>query len=225
MSREQTRAGFGLARLKRVGAALLHAAIAPTVSLAFAVTGAAAALHFAAPPRSGEYLPRPARTAASLEKPVVMAALPPSTGPERIAAGAENASNRSAAGPAASPPTAASRIPEHELTFAWGYAQRHPGAAARKAEARVAALATARRQKAESGSKRPPRDQPEPRGASPAQRAIAGLAASRFPASADSDPHQALGYTEQRYANGLHVFSYGQSAPGPHQRKPSPRHT
>jgi hypothetical protein len=208
-----------VARLTTVSATLLHAAVAPTVSLASAATGAAVALHFAAPPRPGEYLPRPGRAATPVEKPIVIAAAPPPTAPARIAAGAENLSDRSGATSAALAAAAGSRpIPERELTFAWGYAQRHPGAAARTAETRAPlALATVRAQQSASLSKRQPRGQPERRRA--AQRATVGLAPSRSLAGVDSDPHQTLGYTEQRYANGLRVFRIGQSAPN---RKSSP---
>jgi hypothetical protein len=221
---DPSRVGFGVARLTTVGATLLHAAVAPTVSLASAATGAAVALHFAAAPRTGEYLPRPGRAVTSVEKSVVMAAPPPPTVPARITAGAENVSDRSGATPTAWVATAASRpISERELTFAWGYAQRHAGAAARTAEALgPLALATARAQKAASVSKRQPQRQPERRRASGAQRATVGLVPSRSLAGVDSDPHQTLDYTEQRYANGLRVFSDGQSAPNPHQRKSSP---
>jgi len=230
MLRDPSKAGFGAARLTRLGGALLHAAVAATVSLASAISGAAVALHFApligeSLPRHGQAATRAQSTAVSREKPIVLPVPPTSTVPGRVADSGEAVSDRSGPKSAAPSASAASRpFPEHELTFAWEYAQRHPGAAVRTADAGVTPpLETARAQQVASGSKKEPRRRLERQRGLGAQRAsVVGLASSGVPAGFDSDPHQALGYTQQSFASGLRIFSQAQSAPTLRQRKPSP---
>jgi hypothetical protein len=217
MLREYYGAELRPPRRTRIGAMLVHAGVAATVGLASAVSGAAVALHLAAPPPS-QYLLRSggAATAAAIraepmEKPMILADAPPSPAQARTAASPEIVSDAAATNRAASAASPASPLAEHELTFAWGYAQRHPDAAVRQAQARIvptvasagthaAALA------AKSDSRRPAQRQHR----SVAQRETVGLASSGFFAGFGGDRHQALGYTEERGANGLGFSSRAQ---------------
>jgi hypothetical protein len=196
---------------------LVHAAVAATVGLASAVSGAAVALHLAAAPPAGQYLSRPGVAATP-------AAIPaPSTAQAITADRPAIVSEPSATNPAASVPRPASPpLTERELTFAWGYAQRHPGALARQAEARVVpALASARTQGAATVLKREPRRPAERQRASAAQGQAIALAPSGFFPGFNGDAHQALGYAEERRANAVRVFSQGDAPPSPRHRNPS----
>jgi hypothetical protein len=214
MSRECYGAENQTARRTRIGATLVHAGVAAAVGLASAVSGAAVALHLAAPPpsqylsRSGGAATPAAIPAAPVKKPMILADAPPSTTQARIAAPPEIVSDANRAASAASP---ASPLAEHELTFAWGYAQRHPGAAVRQAEARVVpTVASAGTHAAALAAKRDSRRPAHRQRPSVAQRETAGLATSGFFAGFGGDRHQALGYTEERGANGLGVLSRAQ---------------
>ena len=196
---------------------LVHAGVAATVGLASAVSGAAVALHLAAPP-PGQYLSRSggaatpaAIPAAPMERPMILADAPPSTAQARIAASPELVSDASATNRAASAAPPASPLGERELTFAWGYAQRHPGAAVRQAEARVVpTVASAGTHGAAPAAKRDSRRPAERQLRSVAQRETVGLASSGFFPGFGGDRHQALGYTEERGANELGVLSRAQ---------------
>jgi hypothetical protein len=217
MLREYCEAELRTARRTRVGAMLVHAGVAATVGLASAVSGAALALHLAAPPpsqyvsRSGGAATPAAIPAAPMEKPMILADAPPSTAQARTAASPEIVSDASATNRAPSAASPASPLAERELTFAWGYAQRHPGAAVRQAEARVVAtVASAGTHAAAPAAKRDSR-RPAPRQRpSVAQRETVALAASGFFPGFGGDRHQALGYTQERGANGLGVLSRAQ---------------
>jgi hypothetical protein len=101
---------------------------------------------------------------------------------------------------------------ERELTFAWGYAQRHPEAPARQAEARPApALAGARAQAVAIVPKREARRVAERQRAAVAQRQSVGVPSSGFFLGFNGDPHQALGFAEERRANRLPAISRVQS--------------
>jgi hypothetical protein len=143
MLREYYGAELRPPRRTRIGAMLVHAGVAATVGLASAVSGAAVALHLAAPPpsqyllRSGGAATAAAIRAAPMENPMILADAPPSPVQARTAASAEIVSDASATNRAASAASPASQLAERELTFAWGYAQRHPGAAVRQAQAQI----------------------------------------------------------------------------------------
>ena len=186
------------ARRTKVGAILVHAAVVATMGLASAVSGVAVALHLAAAPPAGQHLApsRGAATGALASAAQARTADPPAIVPDSPAT--------SPAAPA--PLLATPPIAERELTFAWGYAQRHPGARDRQAEARVVpALANARTGGAATVPKSEPRRPAARQRASVAQRETVGLAPSEFFAAFDRDP-----YTEERRANGLRVFSRAQ---------------
>jgi hypothetical protein len=198
---------------------LVNAAVAATVGLASAISGGAVALHLAAGPPPGEYLPQPrsAATAAAIpsvptEKSMMVVGAPPSAAQARTAGPAEIVLAPSVTNPALSVPDPASPpLAEHKLTFAWGYAQRHPVAAVRRAEARFAAtVASAGTHGAAPDAKSDSRRPAERQRASVAQRETVGLASSGFFAGFGGDRHQALGYTEERGANGLGVLSRAQ---------------
>jgi hypothetical protein len=190
----------------RIGSMLLYA----TVGLASAISGVAVALQLAPLPPTGDYLPPhggPASAAAiaavGTDKPARVAAAPPTTALMPAIASTPSAKLASPA-----PNHTAAPLDERELTFAWGYAQRHPGAAARPAEAhgdRAAARVTKR----------------EPRHSAPSRNTI-GFAPSRFASELADDPHQALGYAEPHAANGYRIFGRTQSPPGARHRTPSP---
>ena len=229
MSREYYGADPRTARRTRLGAVLVHAAVAATVGLASAVSGAAVALHLAAAPPAGPHLPRPgvaatpaAIPAAPVETPMIVAGAP-STAQATTADRPAIVSEPSATNPAASAPRPASQpLTERELTFAWGYAQRHPGAPSRQAEARVVpALASARPQGPATVLKREPRRPAERQRPSVAQHQAIALAPSGFSPGFDGDAHQALGYADERRANAVRVFSRGNPPPSPRNRNPS----
>jgi hypothetical protein len=196
-------------RRTRAGAMLVQAAVAATVGLASAVSGGAVALHLGVAPPTGGYAPRPhsAATAAiapaPAHNPVLLATTWPSVVPPRPAADAVTLSPPSAIDPPPSAPAAAAPpIAERELTFAWGYAQRHPGAAVRRAEAPVvAALAGARAQATAPSAQR--RRAAERHRATIARREIDRLSPARSFAGFDPDPHQRLGYADERPTNGF----------------------
>jgi hypothetical protein len=185
---------------------LVHAGVAATVGLASAVSGAAVALHLGAAPPASQHLSRPggaatpaAVAAALVEKPMVLAGVLPATAQARTAGPPEIVSDAPTTIPAAAAPRPASPpFTERELTFAWGYAQRHPGAPVRQAEARVATpLASATVPK--TAARRSAERQRVPI----AQRPAVGLAASGFFPGFNGDPHQALGYAGERGTNGF----------------------
>jgi hypothetical protein len=154
---------------------------------------------------------------------IVADALPP-TAQARIAASPEIGSDASATNRAASAAPPASPLAERELTFAWGYAQRHPGAQVRQAEARVAAPVASAGSRAAPAAKRDSRGPAQRQRPSVAQRETVGLAASGFFPGFGGDRHQALGYTEERGANGLGVSSRAQfSAPRATTTRPNLR--
>jgi hypothetical protein len=216
MSREYYGAELRTARRTRIGAILVQTGVAATVALASAVSGAAVALHLAPPPsqylsRAGGAAAPAAIPAAPTEKPMILADAPSSTALATIAASPEIASDVSATDRAASAAPPASPLGERELTFAWGYAQRHPGAAVRQAEARVVpTVASVGAHGAAPAAKRDWRRPAQRRRRSVAQRETAGLASSGFFPGFGGDRHQALGYTEERGANGLDVSSRAQ---------------
>jgi len=182
------------ARRTRTGAVLLHAAVAATVGLASAISGGAVALHLAAPPPAGQFLPRSAigatkaAAAAPLEKSGLAAdALPspPQTGAADIVSDAVAATPAAALAASVSLP-----LTERELTFAWGYAQRHPGGPARPAEARAApSLAGAHAMAPRSVPRRPG----ERQRASVAQREPIAVAQTASFHGFDGDAHRTLG--------------------------------
>ena len=223
MLREHYTAEFRAARRTRLGAMLAQTAVAATIGLACAVSGAAVALHLAAGLPTGEYLPRhrgaatPAAIApAPMQKPLIAAEASPSAALANPAESAEVASTASVSSLASAAPRAAlPPIPERELTFAWGYAQRHPGAGARQADARVLpALAGARAQATAMASTAERRRAAERQRAWAARREIVALAPAGGFGSFDRDQRQGLGYTEQQPANGLGVFGRPQPSPG-----------
>lgn len=196
---------------------LVHAGVAATVGLASAVGGAAVALHLAAPPpsqylsRSGGAATPAAIAAAPVVKPTTLGDASPSTVQAPTAASPEIVSGASATNRVASAAPPASPLGERELTFAWGYAQRHPGAAVRQAEARVVpTVASVGTRGAAPAAKRDARRPAERQRRSVAQRETVGLAASEFFPGFGGDRHQALGYAEERGANGLGLSSRAQ---------------
>jgi hypothetical protein len=211
--------GAGLRAPRRMGSVLVYA----SVGLTSAISGAAVALQLAA---AGEYFRRPAGAAISAAiaaAPMDKPRLPPAA-QTMTAARPGIVSAPSASKPAPSAPTRTSApLDERELTFAWGYAQRHPGAPARHAEAHVdPALASAPTQGAARVAKSEPRRPPKRQHTSAAPRNTVGFAPSRFVAGFQGDPHQELGYTEQRYPNGFRIFDRAQSPPGLRRRSPTP---
>jgi hypothetical protein len=105
-------------------------------------------------------------------------------------------STTSATTPATAPSAVSPPPTERELTFAWGYAQRHPSAPARQTEARVVPALT----KA-TVPKREPRRPAERQHGLALQRDGARLAPSMlFPGFA-RDPERALGYSKVRPAD------------------------
>ncbi len=197
------------ARRGKVGAMLVHAGVAATVGLASAVSGAAVALHLAPVPPAGPSVVRAvtARTevsAAPVEKPVVFAEALQSTVQPRTAGSSAAMTESSARSPAALPAPASAPIPERQLTFAWGYAQRHFGAAARPPEAPVG-LAGARAVGAVIAPKRA-RTAERPR-ASGAQRETVGSASPESFFAFGGARHQASGYGDQRRANASGMWS------------------
>jgi hypothetical protein len=203
------------ARRTRIRALLVHAGVAAMVGLASAVSGAAVALHLAAPP-PGQYLSRsggaatPAAIAAApVEKPMIVADALSPTAQARIAA-SPDISDASAANRAVSAAPPASPLSERELTFAWGYAQRHPGVQVRQAEARVAPPVASAGSRAAPAAKRDSRRPAQRQRPSVAQRETVALASSGFFPGYGGDRRQALGYTEERGANGLGVSSRAQ---------------
>ena len=114
----------------------------------------------------------------------------------------------------ASPPDA-----ERELTFAWGYAQRHPEALARTDDHQVTpTLPGGRTQGAETLSKTEPRRPPGRPRASIVRRDTVGVAPSGFFADADRDAQQAHSYTEPQNANGARSLRRAQSSPSARHR-------
>jgi hypothetical protein len=217
MLREYYEAENRMARRTRIGAMLVHAGVAATIGLASAVSGAAVALHLAAPPpgqhlsRSGGAATAAALPAAPVEEPMILADAPSSTAPARNAASSEIVSNASATNRPASAAPTASPLAERELTFAWGYAQRHPDAAVRHAEARVVAtVASPGTHRAATAAKRDSRHPAERPRRSVAQRETVALASSGFFPGFGGDRHRALGYAEERGANGPGLSSRAQ---------------
>ena len=216
---------FRAARRTKFGTMLVQAGVAATIGLASAVSGAAVALHLAATPAAGAHISRAGGAAAlaptPTDKPKVVTGAPSTaqaSTSEHPAAGPEPAV---ASPPAPTAAAAAPPLSERELTFAWGYAQRHPGASSRQAEARVVpALGGAW---AQAGPTAPHMEQRRPpqryRGAA-ARRESAGLAASSLFSSLDGERHQALGYAAERRAYEPPIASRAQSPSGTHQRNP-----
>jgi hypothetical protein len=204
--REYCGADLRTARGTRVGAILVHAAVAATVGVASAISGAAVALHLGAAPQVGQYIPRhggaaapAAIPAAPVEKPMIMEGAPASTAQARTADSSGITSDASSTSPAAAVPRPASpSFAERELTFAWGYAQRHPGAPARQAEA-VASTALA----SATAPKRTARRPAERQRTAIAQHQAVGLAPSAFFPGFNGDAHQALGYAQERHTDGF----------------------
>ena len=121
----------------RVRSLLVSTLNAAALLLASAVSGAAIALHLAAAPPIGEHrplrggaaTPAPVAAAVSIEEPKIVIAEPASTAQASAEAAPAIASDASATKLAAWMPTrAAPPDAERQLTFAWGYAQRHPEA-------------------------------------------------------------------------------------------------
>jgi len=219
-------AGLRTVRWIRVGSMLFYA----SVGLASAISGAAVALQLAPASPAGGSFARPAGAAtpagvaaAPMDKPGRLAAVVPSAGQATLAGGRGLISAPSATKSAPSAPTSTTApLDERELTFAWGYAQRHPDAAASWAESHVgSAFAGARTQEVTKIAKSESRHRAERQRASPARRNTAGFAPSRFAADSAGDPHQALGYAEPHHADGFRIFSRAQSRPGPRHHSPS----
>jgi hypothetical protein len=194
----------------RIGCMLVYA----SVGVASAISGVAVALQLAPIPPAGDYLPPHGGPASAI-------AVADTDKPARVAA----ATTTAALTPAivspfptgnlasAAPDRAAAPPDERELTFAWGYAQRHPGATARRAEPHGdAALAGA-----PVATREPHHAAERPH----APRKTTGFAPSRMAVQLE-DPHQALGYADPQFANGFHIFGRTQSPPAPHHRTPSP---
>jgi hypothetical protein len=200
----------------RLVVVLVHAGVAATVGIASAISGAAVALHLAAGPPPARYTALPAGAAAAIPAAAShgsMANAPAPTAAANIADAAGIVAAASATDAAPSVPSAASPPPtERELTFAWGYAQRHPDAPARQAEARVGpALASTPTRAAATGPKREARRGAEQRASIPQRQAIGGTPSMFFQGFADT-PHQTLGYAEDRRANAVRAFSRGNAS-------------
>jgi len=206
------------ARCIRVGSMLVYA----SVGLASAISGVAVALQLAPVPPTGEYVPPSGRlvpaaaiAATAMDKPARVAAALPDAVPATAATVPVSAPSAAKVFSPVPPPAAP--LDERELTFAWGYAQRHPAAAAREAESHGAA--TFARARVRTGATVATGGRPAER--QHASRKTAGFAPSRLAVQPD-DPHQELGYAAPRSANALGIFGRAQSSPGPHHRNPSP---
>jgi len=201
----------------RIGSTLVYASVA----LASAISGAAVALQLGPVSPIGDFLlppggrgPAAAIAATAVDKPRRAAAVVPDAAQMTAAVDPELVSAPAAAQLASPvPDRTAALLDERELTFAWGYAQRHPGATAHQAEPHgAAAFASAR---VATG---------EPRHAAERQRTsrkTTGFAPSRLAVQFD-DPHQALGYADPQSANGSRIFGRTQSPTAPRHRTPSP---
>ncbi len=210
----------------KIRATLAYAAVAGVVAVASAVSGATVALHLAGP-AAAPYRPRPsvAATASPIASspmltPATAAELPApqvQIGPTAaaIAPAADAASAPAPTARPASPP-----IAERELTFAWGYAQRHPGASAHQPDPRLAAaFASAASERTAAAAKKHPGRPPQRRQPAP-QREGAGFASAMFP-TFDREPHQALDYADDRRLNGSGVFTGPQPPSRPRLRNAS----
>ncbi len=199
---------------------LVHAAVVTTVGLAAAVSGATVALHLAVVPSAGDDIARPGAAATRMrvpatlvDKPTMPAGAPAPSAQTMPVSATATASDSAAAGPADLVPRSVSpAMTERELTFAWGYAQRHPGTSVHAATTTEATAAA-------------PKIQPRPSAARQrlpvAQREAVGLARSTFLAGFDRDRHQALGYAEERPAIGFGVFNRPSSSPSGPRRHSS----
>ena len=187
-------------------------------------------LHLAHAQQTGEHRPcgsaasSAATAAARVDAPKIVAGPPPST-----------AQTKDQAGDAATPavPTDASTtklaawVPsgaapsgaERELTFAWGYAQRHPEALARGAESNAAAvLAGGPTRRTERLSKREPARPAGRERAAVVHHDTVGVAPSGFFADVDRDARQAPSDTEPRIAKGARPFGRAQASPNARHR-------
>lgn len=189
---------FHTSRPTRAGALLVHAAVAAIVGIVSAIGGGAVALHLAAAPPAGPFLPRFARAAAqavNATAPVQTSVLIADPMPSLTQAGAvdvpaivSNAAAANAAISLAAPPS--QPLTERELTFAWGYAQRHPGGPSPQAEARApASLASARPRAPKNAS----RHTAERQRATVAQRGPFGPSPSGVFQGFDGDSRRTLG--------------------------------
>jgi hypothetical protein len=213
-----------------VSSLLVSTLNAAALLLASAVSGIAIALHLAAAPQTSEHHPLrgaaatpPAIAAAPMDEPKIVTAELPATGQARDEAAPAVVSDASAnkLAPWVSTRAAPSGA-ERELTFAWGYAQRHPEALARTVEPQVIpTLAGGRTQEAERLSKREPRRPPQRHRASTVHRDTVGVATSGFFADVDRESHQAPSYTEPRNPNGARAFRRAQSSPSARHRSVS----
>ena len=196
--------GCGVAsqRMRPLRAGMLGATAIVLVS---AISGSTVALHLAGPAPPLEYgvkyLIRRAKTQAAVlpvargDTPKLVTNDPPPmaqrAGPTTDGFASAAASN--AVAPIAEP--ASSSIPDRELTFAWGYAQRHPEAQSRFRQTHVTsavAMPTRRAATRHLNSKaRPGRERQGP--------AITERGSHIF-AQLDSDPHQALAYADPEIA-------------------------
>jgi len=191
-------AEFRTAHRTRVGAVLVHAAVAATVGVASAISGGAVALHLAATPPPRPSVPRVESAATQavvavgrVENSVVIADAVSSVaqaGGADVPAIVSNAVAANGASPLAAP--APQPLTERELTFAWGYTQRHPGEPPRHAEARAApSLAGARATAPKTASRHPA----ERRRMSVAQRGPVAPSPSGSFQGFDGDAHRTLG--------------------------------
>ena len=228
MLREDYQAELRSARRTKVGVMLVHAAVVVAVGLASAVSGATVALHLAEGPAAGQHLARPGAATRAvvadrpMEQPMRAAAVVPADAratavePSRTGSDASADITAGSAPPAASPPLA-----ERQLTFAWGYAQRHPGASARQPETRgIAAPAGARGQGAAMAAHSQVR-RPAERHASAAQGRAVAPDPSGFFSGFAGDPHQAFAYAAERRGNGAREFDRAQPPPSPRHHSSS----
>jgi hypothetical protein len=214
-----------------VGSLLVSTLNAAALLLASAASGATIALHLAA----AQTTERPPLRAAS---PVAIA--PAAVDQHDIVTGGLRSMAQAGdeAGPGTivdvsatklalwTPSAAAPSVAERELTFAWGYALRHPEALARTVEPNVTpAPVGAPTRRAERISKAGPRRPPERQRASVVQGGTVGVAPSGLFADVDRDVHQGPSYTEPQKANGARTFRRAQSPPSaPHRSLSSSPH-